>query len=133
MDEHGKRDGVDGVDVVDDIAAAETLEQLAEILWETDNAGTEHEAFRDLTHSEKEAHITGVTAILQAARPVVDLKPGSVWRCGKSELHYEDLDALNARIRFKFAMPEADGGYDRGYRDAIHDVGELLATMKGTP
>lgn len=82
------------------IATAETLEQLAEILRDTTYCYQDKEG--SICVGNREA---AVTAILQAARPVIDLKPGSVWRCGKSELHYEDLDALHARIRYTVAVP----------------------------
>lgn len=85
------------------IASPDVLEQLAELM--ADEMG---EPTITRTPHGMQRRMKAVAAILRAAEAYVDLPNDNiiVYRCGQTQIHGNEVAALNSRIRFRVALPE---------------------------
>ena len=102
------------VDAPEPIAAAETLEQLAEIAWEA-NRLKYNEVSNDIRFkwdsirdNEKEATRAEVTAVLRAAKPVIDMTVAEWAEIVGYDAAVDMANKLNSRIRYRFDLPPTD-------------------------
>lgn len=85
------------------IASPDVLERLAELM--ADEMG---DPTITRTPHGMQRRMKAVVAILRAARAYVDLHSDSiiVYRCGQTQIHGNEIAALNSRIRYRVALPE---------------------------
>jgi hypothetical protein len=89
------------------IAAAETLEQLAEIGWEAYKTGDRRltAMWSDLSPISKQCHIAQAAAILRAAKPELDVADEIVIHGEPMRISTHFRRFLNSRIRYRFDLP----------------------------
>ena len=97
------------------IASAETLEQLAEIGWVAyqvkfygPDRGDWSASWQKMDERLKNASMECTAAILRAAKARVDLPSDNiiVYRCGQTQIHGNEIAALNSRIVYGVQLPE---------------------------
>lgn len=85
------------------IASPDVMEQLAELM--ADEMG---EPTITRTPHGMQRRMKAVAAILRAAQAHVDLPNYNmiVYHCGQTQIHGNEIEALNSRIRYRVALPE---------------------------